>query len=364
MNSTTSKSRTGSDQSASISIEGREIGRDLPAFLIAEVSANHDRDLDQALALVDIAAEAGWHSLKLQTYTADSLTMRSDHPSMRVDPVWGARNLHELYQKASMPMEFHEPLFAKARDLGLVPFTSVYDPRDLDFVEKLDCSIYKIASFEMTFDDLLRATAQTKKPIIMSTGMANLEEIEHAMEVLETSGAEDIVLLHCCSSYPAPLDEINLRAMLGMSEKFGSPVGFSDHTIGSVGPLAAIAMGAVAVEKHFTNDPAREGPDHRFSATKDILVEIAEGAKDIHLAKGTGVKKTRAVEEQNKALGRRSAFAQRDLPAGHVLSMEDYRFIRPGAGVPSDRPELLQNARLVRGVQKGHPIQIEDIAER
>lgn len=364
MNSMTGQSGMGSEKSASINIEGREVGRDLLAFLIAEVSANHDRDLDQALALVEIAAEAGWHSLKLQTYTADSLTMPSDHPAMRVDPVWGSSTLHELYQKASMPMEFHEPLFARARDLGMVPFTSVYDPRDLDFIEALDCPVYKIASFEMTFDDLLKATAQTQKPIILSTGMANLIEIDHALEVLDGSGAKDIVLLHCCSSYPAPLDEINLRAMTGMSDRFERPVGFSDHTIGSVGPLAAIAMGAVAVEKHFTNDPEREGPDHRFSATKDILVEIAEGAEDIHLAKGTGVKKTRAVEEQNKALGRRSAFAQRDLPAGHVLSMEDYRFIRPGAGVPSDRPELLQNARLVRGVQKGHPIQIEDIAER
>lgn len=339
----------------------RTLAASEPALLIAEVSANHDRDLAQALALVDVAAEAGWDCLKLQTYTADSLTMKSDHPLMRVDPVWGARTLHELYKSAAMPMEFHDPLFDKARDFGLIPFTSVYDPRDLDFLERLGCEMYKIASFEMTFHDLLAATAATRKPIIMSTGMANDTEIAEALAVLDANGARDVLLLHCCSSYPAPLEEINLSAMRGMEKKFGRLVGFSDHTIGSLAPLAAVGLGAVAIEKHFTNDPGRRGPDHRFSATPEVMKDIADGVQGIHVAMGDGIKQTRPAEEANKALGRRSAFALRDLPVGTKLAASDYRFIRPGGGVPADKPGKMRNATLKSFVPQGSPIREEDI---
>lgn len=345
-----------------VTIENRTIGPDAPALLIAEVSANHDRDLDQALALVDIAADAGWDCLKLQTYDADTLTIPSDHPSMRVDPVWGHENLYELYKSAGMPMEFHAPLFAKARDRGLMPFTSVYDPRDLDFVESLDCPIYKIASFEMTFDDLLSAVAETKKPIILSTGMASMDEIEHALEVLDKGKSGEVILLHCCSSYPAPLDQINLNAMQAMGERFGRPTGFSDHTIGSIGPLTAIAMGAVAIEKHYTNDPHREGPDHRFSATPEIMAEIAKGRDDIHALKGRAEKGTTKAEAVSKAIGRRSAFAIRDLPEGHIIGDADFRFVRPGVGIPPNDPGAVRGRRLKNAVRKGHPIRYEDIA--
>jgi N-acetylneuraminate synthase len=170
------------------------------------------------------------------------------------------------------------------------------------------------------------------------------------------------VLLHCCSSYPAPLDQINLRAMSAMGAAFGRMVGFSDHTIGARAPLAAAAMGAVAIEKHFTNDPARPGPDHRFSATPDILAEIATGVAEIHALRGDGLKRTTAAERVSKASGRRSAFALRDLPAGHVLADGDYRFVRPGAGWPADRPERLVQARLARAVAEGHPITGDDLA--
>jgi len=344
-----------------LTIEGKTIGPDTRAFLIAEVSANHDRDLDQALALVDIAADAGWDALKLQTYTADSLTMPSDHPSMRIDKVWGTTNLWDLYQTAGMPMEFHEPLFAKARERGLLPFTSIYDPRDLDFIEALDCPIYKVASFEMTYDDLLIAVAGTKKPLILSTGMGTMNEIAHALEVLDRAGSGEVILLHCCSSYPAPFEDINLNAMVAMGDRFGRMTGFSDHTIGSLGPLAAVAMGAVAVEKHFTNDPARSGPDHRFSATPDVMAEIAQGVRDIQTLKGGSEKRTTPAEEVSKQIGRRSAFALRDLPAGHVVGAEDFRFIRPSAGIPPTDRKTLEGARLARPVPKGHPITYDDL---
>lgn len=345
-----------------LTIEGKTIGKDAPAFLIAEVSANHDRDLDQALALVDIAADAGWDALKLQTYTARSLTMPSDHASMRIDKVWGTTNLWDLYQTAGMPMDFHEPLFAKARDRGLLPFTSIYDPRDLDFIEALDCPIYKVASFEMTYDDLLIAVARTKKPLILSTGMATMDEIAHALEVLDRAGSGEVILLHCCSSYPAPFEDINLNAMVAMGGRFGRMTGFSDHTIGSIGPLAAVAMGAVAVEKHFTNDPARTGPDHRFSATPDVMAQIAQGVRDIHTLKGSAEKRTTPAEEVSKMIGRRSAFALRDLPAGHIIAPDDFRFIRPSAGIPPTDRAALEGARLGRAVLQGHPITYDDLA--
>jgi pseudaminic acid synthase len=330
-------------------------------LLIAEVSANHDQDLDHALHLVDIAADAGWDCLKLQTYDAASLTMPSDHPSMRVDKVWGKDTLWDLYQSAHMPMEFHEPLFAKARERGLIPFTSIFDPRDLDFLEKLDCPIYKIASFEMTFDDLLEAVGSTGKPIILSTGMASYDEVKHALEILDSVSAPEVTLLHCCSSYPAPFEEINLSAMVEMGRRFDRSVGFSDHTLGALAPIAASAMGAAAIEKHFTDDSTRLGPDHRFSATPDIMREIADGIRDIAILKGNAEKGTTPAEQANKSVARRSAFAVRNLPEGHTLQTSDYRFIRPSAGIsPIDR-HMLPGAILKCAVRKGHPICYQNI---
>ena len=347
-----------------VQIEKFTLGEGEKSFLIAELSANHDRDLDLALKLVDIAADAGWDCIKFQTYNADSLTVPSSHSSMKIDPVWGTDNLYDLYNNAGMPMEFHEPLFAKARDRGLIPFTSIYDPRDLDFVEGLDCAVYKIASFEMTFDDLLIAVAQTGKPIIMSTGMANLGEVDHAMEVLDKHGSGPVVLLHCVSSYPAPVEDVNLASMATLRERFNRHVGFSDHTIGAGVAITAAAMGAVAIEKHFTDDMTRPGPDHRFSATPDILREIAEGVRLAHVARGSAAKETAAAEQGNRDAFRRSAFALRDLKAGEVLTPADYRFVRPNAGVPvSDKPALIDRT-LARDVKQYDPITYEDLAPR
>jgi len=347
-----------------VQIENVTLGEGEKSFLIAELSANHDRDLDLALKLVDIAADAGWDCIKFQTYNADSLTVPSSHSSMKIDKVWGTDNLYDLYNNAGMPMEFHEPLFAKARDRGLIPFTSIYDPRDLDFVEGLDCAVYKIASFEMTFDDLLIAVAQTGKPIIMSTGMANLGEVDHAMEVLDKHGSGPVVLLHCVSSYPAPVEDVNLASMATLRDRFGRHVGFSDHTIGAGVAITAAAMGAVAIEKHFTDDMTRPGPDHRFSATPDILKEIAEGVRLAHVARGSDGKVTAAAEQGNRDAFRRSAFALRALKAGEVLTPADYRFVRPNAGVPvSDKPALIDRA-LARDVRQYDPITYEDLAPK
>jgi sialic acid synthase SpsE len=347
-----------------IQIEHVTLGEGLKPFLIAELSANHDRDLDLALKLVDIAADAGWDCVKFQTYDADTLTVPSKHASMKIDPVWGTDNLYDLYNSAGMPMEFHAPLFARARERGLVPFTSVYDPRDMEFVESLGCAVYKIASFEMTFDDLLIEVAATGKPIIMSTGMANLGEVDHAMEVLDKHGAGPVVLLHCVSSYPAPVEEVNLASMATLRDRFARHIGFSDHTVGPDVAATAAAMGAVAIEKHFTDDMTRPGPDHRFSATPEILHEIAQRVEMLQIARGSATKDTAEAEADNRAAFRRSAFALRDLKVGEVLAYGDYRFVRPNAGVPvSDKPALI-NRRLARDVKQYDPIFYEDLAPR
>lgn len=348
----------------SISIEGKSIGPGEKCFLIAEVSANHDGDLDQALELVDIAADVGWDCVKFQTYSADSLTVPSRHASMRIDPIWGTDNLYNLYTNAAMPMDFHAPLFQRVRERGMLPFTSIYDPRDLDFIEGLGCAFYKIASFEMTFDDLLIAVASTKKPVVMSTGMSDLAEVEHALEVLDRAGSGPIILLHCVSSYPTPPDEANLLAMMTLEARFGRPVGFSDHTVGAVVPLAAAALGAVAIEKHFTNDSARKGPDHRFSATPDVMRDIADGATMIHAARGTGEKVAAKAEVGNRNSFRRSAFAMRDIAVGEVLNPEDYRFVRPNAGVPVSDKAALEHRTIARAIRQYDPITYDDLVRR
>lgn len=207
-----------------INIEGKAIGTDGKTLLIGEISANHDRDLEHSLKLVELAATAGWDCVKLQTYSADSLTVNSNHPSLQVNPIWGHANLYELYASASMPFEFHKPLFDRARELGILPFTSIYDPIDLDFVEGLGCGIYKIASFELTYDDLLSEVSKTSKPMILSTGMANMSEIHHAMDIIRKNGRSKVILLHCCSAYPAPLEDVNLSAMTTLQKESGAPL--------------------------------------------------------------------------------------------------------------------------------------------
>lgn len=347
----------------SIEIEGKEIAEGKKAFLIAELSANHDGNMDQCIAILDIVANAGWDAFKLQTYTADSLTINSRHPSLSIDPIWGKANLYELYASSAMPMEFHKPLFELARARGLLPFTSVYDPRDLAFTEELGCSLYKIASFELTFDDLLIEIAKTRKPIVVSTGMANLQEIDYALNLLEKNGAGEVVILHCISAYPTPFDEVNLAALNTVRSRFGRMTGFSDHTVGARASIFAAVLGAVAIEKHVTNNTRRNGPDHRFSATEDVLKEIAQGITDAWVARGTGVKETTPSETSAKEIGRRSAFALRDLPKGHIITSTDFRFIRPGVGIPANKKHEIIGKKLLRLVREGTPINYEDIQQ-
>lgn len=344
-----------------IKIGNREIGEGRLALLVAEMSANHDRDLKQALALLDIAARVGVDAVKLQTYGPDSLTLRTDHPSARVDPIWRAANLYELYAQAAMPYEFHEPLFRRAKELGLLIFSTVYDERDVDFLEKLGNPIYKIASFELVHLPLLRLVGQSHKPVVLSTGMATLDEVQEALDALTAGGAKDIILLHCCSAYPTPPEAANLAAMKTLRDKFRCPVGFSDHTLGVHVATAAVALGACFIEKHFTNDPKREGPDHRFSAAPEELRELVRAVRQVESAIGSGKKFTADCEAASKQIGRRSIFAVVEIPAGTKISREMVRIVRPAAGLHPRHLEQIIGRAARRKIPAGSPITSEDI---
>lgn len=344
-----------------ITIGNRKIGDGQPALLVAEMSANHDRDLRQALALLDIAAQAGVDAVKLQTYGPDSLTLQTNHPSARVAPVWGAANLYELYARGAMPYEFHEPLFKRAEELGLLIFTTVYDERDVDFLEKLGNPIYKIASFELVHLPLLRLVGQTRKPVVLSTGMATLNEVSEALDALTAGGTKRIILLHCCSAYPTPPEAANLAAMKTLRDTFHHPVGFSDHTLGVRVAAAAAALGACFIEKHFTNDPHRKGPDHRFSLSPEELRELVRIVREVESAIGSGEKSTADCEAESKRVGRRSIFAVVEIPAGAKISREMVRVVRPAAGLhPRHLDEII--GRLARRkIPAGWPITREDV---
>jgi len=348
--------------SAAVHIAGRAVGPGRPCFVVAEMSANHGQDLDQALGLVDVAAAAGVDAVKLQTYTPDTMTLDTAHPSARVDPVWGARNLYELYRKAYMPPEFHAPLFERIRARGMIAFSTPFDATAVDLLEGLGAPAYKIASFELVDLPLLERVGRTGKPVILSTGMATLGEVEEAIETLRRAGSAELVLLHCCSSYPAAPETVNLRAMVTLARAFGLPVGFSDHTLGTAVPVAAVALGASVIEKHFTDDNARPGPDHRFSADPGTLRRLVEDIRAAEAAlAGDGLKRADPSEEVNKQVGRRSLFAARRIPEGAPITADAVRVVRPGAGLHPRYLELVVGRAARRDIPAGHPITWEDV---
>jgi pseudaminic acid synthase len=344
-----------------VQIENKKLGPGQPCLIVGEMSANHDQDLDQALKLVDLAADAGVDAIKLQTYTADSLTLPTDHPSARINKVWGAATLYELYGKATMPYEFHGPIFERTRARGMIAFSTAYDEPAVDYLEKHNVPAYKVASFELVHLPLLKHIAATKKPVVLSTGMATLAEVEEGLETLEKYGCKDIVLLHCCSSYPANPADVNLSAITTLVQAFGRPVGFSDHTVGSAVPTAAVAMGACMIEKHYTNDINRKGPDHRFSADGPELKRMVEGIRQVEAAKGTGRKRMAPSEAENRLAGRRSIFTTVALEPGQPITREMLRVVRPGSGLHPRYLDQVVGRPARRKLPAGWPITWEDI---
>jgi N-acetylneuraminate synthase len=341
----------------------RPVGEGRPCFLVAELSGNHNGDLGRAIATIEAAAEAGAHAIKLQTYTADTLTIRSDRPEFRVpgNGPWGGRTLHDLYTEAHTPWAWHERLFLAARRLGLEIFSTPFDPTAIDLLQSLGAPAYKIASFELVDDELLRLVARTGKPIIVSTGMASLEEIGHALAVLRSEGAADLVALKCTSSYPAPDESMHLAAIPVLRRATGVPVGLSDHSLGLVAPVVAVTLGAVMIEKHFTLDRASGGVDSHFSLEPAEFRELVDAVGRAEAMIGTP-ELGPGLAEEGSVVFRRSLYVVDDIAAVETITDRKIRSIRPGFGLSPRYRDLLVGRRAVRAAPRGTPATLDLIS--
>ncbi len=334
----------------------REIGPGQSPFIIAEISGNHNGDINRAFAIMEAAARAGADAVKLQTYTADTITIDHRGPGFVIEGgPWKGRALYELYQEASTPWKWHEALFAKGRELGLLVFSTPFDDSAVDFLGTLEAPAYKIASFEATHLPLLRKVAKTGKPVIMSTGMANMEEIGEAVDTLRQAGCEDLLLLHCISAYPAPATEANLRTIPDLARRFDVAVGLSDHTMDDAVAVAAVAMGAVALEKHCTLRRADGGPDAGFSMEPEELIRLVNSVRTAYDALGH-VNYERTESERGNAIFRRSVYAVKDVAAGEALTAANIRVIRPGFGLEPRHYDGLIGRPAARAISRGTPL--------
>lgn len=342
------------------------IGRDHRPFVVAEMSGNHNRSLERALAIVEAAATAGAHGLKLQTYTADTMTLDLREGAFRVEQPgspWRGRTLYDLYQEAATPWEWHQAIFDRARALGMVPFSTPFDGSSVRFLETLNVQLYKIASFELIDLPLLRVVGATGKPVMLSTGMATLAEIEEAVATLRAAECGPLVLLRCTSSYPAPPEHANLRSLVHLRETFGCEVGLSDHTTGIGVALAAVALGATVLEKHFTLSRADGGVDASFSLEPQELAAMVEESERAWRSLGK-LCYGPTEAESGSLLHRRSLYVVADLKAGDRLNASNLRAIRPGAGLPPRYYEQLLGCRVVRDVKRGTPASWDLVADR
>lgn len=336
-------------------INGRQIGPEHPPYIIAELSANHNGSLERALQTIDAAKHCGASAIKLQTYTADTMTIDSDRPEFMVrGGLWDGYKLYDLYKWAETPFEWHQAMFEHARKIGITVFSTPFDETAVDLLERLDAPVYKIASFENTDLPLIRYVAKTGKPIIMSTGMATEEEIAEAVDAARSAGGKELMLLHCISSYPAPMDQANIRQMPELARRFNTIPGLSDHTMGTTASVAAVALGACVIEKHFTLSRADKGPDSEFSLEPAELELLCKNTHDAWLALGKVGYQRQSAEEGSKAF-RRSVYFVCDLPAGAIVGAADIRRIRPGMGLAPKYFDAVVGKRLRVSVSRGTP---------
>lgn len=339
-------------------IAGRTVGAGEPPLLVAEMSGNHNGSFERALALVDAAAKAGAHALKLQTYTADTMTLDLDRGEFRIDApghIWHGRSLHGLYREASTPWDWHAPLFKRARAQGMLAFSTPFDASSVDFLETLDVPCHKIASSEILDLPLIRKVAITGKPVIVSTGMATEDEIGDAVAAARGSGCRDLVLLKCTSTYPAASEDSNLAAMPLLKARYGVEIGLSDHTLGIGAAIAAVALGAGVVEKHFTLDRADGGVDSAFSLEPAEFAQMAVECARVHAALGQARLGPTTAETIPRQY-RRSLYVVEDLIEGEALTPQNLRAIRPGHGLPPKHYEALLGRRVRTDVRKGTPM--------
>ena len=341
-----------------IRIGTRLVGPDHPPFIIAEMSGNHDQSLDKALAIVDAAAATGVDAIKLQTYTADTMTIDVDSDLFTItDPnsLWHGRQLHELYQEAHTPWAWHEPIIARCKDHGVLAFSTPFDATAVDFLESLDVPVHKVASFENTDHPLLRKIASTGKPVIMSTGMATQEELDESVAVLRENGCKELILLKCTSAYPAPPEAINLRALDALRQRYNVGVGLSDHTLGTGVAVAAVAQGAVVIEKHFTLKRSDGGVDAAFSMEPQEMTALVNDARLAQKALGSA-QFGRATQETASLAFRRSLFITEDIAKGTPLSPANTRIIRPGYGLAPKHWDRVIGQVVNQDIPRGTPV--------
>jgi pseudaminic acid synthase len=338
-------------------INGKRVGPGHPVYLVAEMSANHNQNYDQAARIVEAAKEAGADAIKLQTYTPDTLTFRSDKSYFQIQggTIWDGKTLYDLYCQAYMPWEWQPKLKALADNLGLDFFSTAFDPTAVDFLEELGVPVHKVASFELVDIPLLEKMAATGKPLILSTGMATLGEIEEAVHRARLSGAAQIALLKCTSAYPAPPEDMNLRTIPHLAQAFQALVGLSDHTLGIAVPVAAVALGACLVEKHFTLSRGIPGPDSDFSLEPQEFKAMAAAIRIAEKALGE-IRYGGSKDEAKSRVFRRSLFVVEDMDAGEIFQEKNVRSIRPGFGLaPRHLPEIL-GRRAACKIAKGTPL--------
>ena len=341
--------------SSEITIVGRKISADCPPFIIAEMSGNHNQSLERALDIVEAVARAGAHALKIQTYTPDTMTLDLDEREFHIsDPnsLWAGTSLYKLYGQAYTPWEWHKPIFDRARELGIIAFSTPFDATAVDLLENLEVPCYKIASFENTDLPLIRRVAATGKPLIISTGMASVAELDETVRVARDAGCKDLILLKCTSTYPATAGNTNILTIPHMRELFGCEVGLSDHTMGVGVSVASVALGATVIEKHFTLNRADGGVDSTFSMEP---VEMAQLVVETERAwQALGQVSYGATEAEKKSLVfRRSLYVVQDLKAGDVLTKENVRAIRPGLGLPTKYLQPVLGMKVKQDMKRG-----------
>lgn len=342
-----------------IDIDNVSIGEGCAPYIIAEMSANHNGRIENALKIIEEAKNAGADAVKIQTYTADTITMKSENPGFKIKGgLWDGRTLYDLYTEAHMPWEWHEPLFNKAKELGITIFSSPFDFTAVDLLEDLGAPAYKIASFEAIDLPLIEYVAKTGKPMIISTGMASEAEIQEAIDTAVTAGCEQLVVLHCVSGYPAPAEDYNLLTIPDMAIRFNVLTGLSDHTIDNTTAIASVALGACLIEKHFTLDRNGGGPDDSFSLEPRELKQLCIDSKVAWKARGK-VNYERTESEKGNVLFRRSLYVTQDVKRGDILSHENVRSIRPGYGLAPKNLKVVLGKKFSRDITKGTPLSFD-----
>lgn len=342
-------------------IEQFTIGSGHRPFIIAEMSGNHNQSLERALEIVEAAAKTGAHALKIQTYTADTMTIDIAEGEFFIsdkNSLWEGKSLYQLYQEAHTPWDWHKPIFDSARELGMVPFSTPFDDTAVDFLEDLNNAVYKIASFENTDIPLIKKVASTGKPMIISTGMATLEELEESVAAARDAGCKDLVLLKCTSTYPATPENTNILTIPDIRERFGCHVGLSDHTMGIGVAVASVALGATVIEKHFTLRRADGGVDSTFSMEPDEMRQLVVETERAHQALGE-VRYGPTDKEKASLVFRRSLYFVEDMKAGDTITDKNLRAIRPGHGLPPKYYSSLLGKKVNRDIKRGTPASLD-----